>query len=342
MSSIQRSRKIGHADKNGNQTIRQILIYLETYLMKDSMMLSKYLDYWIRYRNSSYSINTPLLYLKDWHCVKKNPNIFMYEVPQYFASDWLNEYYMSHAELDDDYMFVYMGPRGTWTPFHVDVFTSYSWSANIVGKKRWLLFPPGEENHLCDIQGQLIYDATSEELNDHSKYREYDHDSLKCYELIQDPGQIVFVPSGWHHQVWNLEDTISVNHNWINGCNVWNMWLTLKKELLAVIKEVNDCRDMNDWTGHCQLMLKTLYGMDYIQFYDFLSFIATKRLEQIIKKEPIISFKKWYLGINHCLFDLRQIKAVLEDFIKDTKEKSILIYLNDKAQELLCKINGVL
>ena len=29
------------------------------------------------------------------------------------------------------------------TPFHADVFQSYSWSANICGTKKWWLFPPG-------------------------------------------------------------------------------------------------------------------------------------------------------------------------------------------------------
>lgn len=90
------------------------------------------------------------------------------------------------------------------TPLHADVFTSYSWSANIIGKKRWLLFPPREEDHLRDLYGQLAYDAVSEDLNDRTKYRTYDSKKLKCFDIIQEAGEIIFVPSGWHHQVWNL------------------------------------------------------------------------------------------------------------------------------------------
>lgn len=53
-----------------------------------------------------------LLYLKDWHLKKLLPNDNFYEVPQIFASDWLNEY---AADLkDDDFMFVYIGPKNTW------------------------------------------------------------------------------------------------------------------------------------------------------------------------------------------------------------------------------------
>jgi hypothetical protein len=92
------------------------------------------------------------------------------------------------------------------TPLHADVFTSYSWSANIVGRKKWLLFPPHEEDHLRDLYGQLAYDAASEELNDHTKYKTYSKE-LKSFNVIQEAGEIIFVPSGWHHQVWNLVNT---------------------------------------------------------------------------------------------------------------------------------------
>lgn len=35
-----------------------------------------------------------------------------------------------------DYRFVYVGPAGSWTPLHSDVLRSYSWSANVGGRKR--------------------------------------------------------------------------------------------------------------------------------------------------------------------------------------------------------------
>ena len=28
---------------------------------------------------------------------------------------------------------------------------------------------------------------------------------------------LLFVPSAWYHQVENLEDTISINHNWLTA-----------------------------------------------------------------------------------------------------------------------------
>lgn len=30
--------------------------------------------------------------------------------------------------------------------------------------------------------------------------------------MMQESGEAIFVPSGWHHTVVNLEDTLSINH----------------------------------------------------------------------------------------------------------------------------------
>ena len=42
----------------------------------------------------------------------------------------------------NDYRFTYIGTTGTFTPLHRDVYGSYSWSSNVIGRKRWWLIPP--------------------------------------------------------------------------------------------------------------------------------------------------------------------------------------------------------
>ncbi|PVD38030.1 hypothetical protein C0Q70_00637 [Pomacea canaliculata] len=44
-----------------------------------------------------------------------------YSTCSFFRSDWLNEFWDKRDDVDDDYRFVYMGPKGTWTPFHADL-----------------------------------------------------------------------------------------------------------------------------------------------------------------------------------------------------------------------------
>ncbi|XP_039769935.1 2-oxoglutarate and iron-dependent oxygenase JMJD4 isoform X2 [Ornithorhynchus anatinus] len=244
---------------------------------KERMPLRDYLAYWTEHiRRGSF------------------PRHEAYTTPVHFSSDWLNEY--CDARGADDYRFVYMGPRGSWTPFHADVFRSFSWSANVCGRKRWLLFPPGREDLLRDGHGRLPFDATAAAP------------APPPLEVIQEAGEVVFVPSGWHHQVYNLDDTISINHNWVNGGNVAGVWSFLQAQLGDVQREVAQWRDaMDDWPRHCQLILKACAGIDYLEFYRFLRTVAEARLR------PPAALP----GPAHAAFDLDRIAAVLASLLAD-------------------------
>lgn len=51
------------------------------------------------------------------------------------------------------------------------------------------------------------------------------------------------------------EDTISINHNWLNGCNIDIMWQFLQNELSSVQKEISEWRNtMDSWHQHCQVL----------------------------------------------------------------------------------------
>ena len=70
----------------------------------------------------------------------------------------------------DDYRFVYLGPKGSWTPLHHDVLASFSWSANLCGVKRWMLFPPEATPLLYDKHGlNLATDAREGSEDDRRK-----------------------------------------------------------------------------------------------------------------------------------------------------------------------------
>ncbi|XP_012033041.2 2-oxoglutarate and iron-dependent oxygenase JMJD4 isoform X3 [Ovis aries] len=168
---------------------------------KEHMPLRDYISYWKEYIQGNYSSSRGCLYLKDWHLCRDFSAEGVFTLPIYFSSDWLNEYWDA---LDvDDYRFVYMGPAGTWSPFHADIFRSFSWSVNICGRKKWFFFPPGQEEALRDCHGGLPYDVTSPTLLDSRLHPMRD----RCgppLEVTQEAGEMVFVPSGWHHQVHNL------------------------------------------------------------------------------------------------------------------------------------------
>ena len=85
------------------------------------------------------------------------------------ADDWLNPPYSpsprpaskSGSKTDtstSDFRFTYLGPPGTYTPLHRDVYSSYSWSCNILGRKVWWLFPPDRVHRVLE-NGEPIFDV---------------------------------------------------------------------------------------------------------------------------------------------------------------------------------------
>lgn len=66
-----------------------------------------------------------------------------------------------------------------------------------------MCFIAGEEENLCNKYGHLVYDVDSAELLDENLYPNYKKVRSRI-EVIQEAGEIIYVPSGWHHQVFNL------------------------------------------------------------------------------------------------------------------------------------------
>lgn len=280
---------------------------------KIKMSFSDFVNYWNGDREAGN------FYLKDFHLKQEIPELNFYKVPLYFSSDWLNEYLIGNKK--DDYRFIYIGPKDSWqvfvsqcifyrmnncfvflrTPFHSDVFGSYSWSASIYGRKEWLILPPDEELKLKDSLGNLPFTVSREALMEKN---------VKHFELIQESGETLFVPSRWYHQVKNIDDSVSVNHNCFNACNIEYIVEAIVDSHKNVEKEISDCKDMEDYKEHCQLMLKASFGMDFRDLVELLIFIADRRINLIKNKASVKMFNEYILGTNHALNDLEIILKV--------------------------------
>eukprot|EP00466_Bigelowiella_natans_P014371 jgi/Bigna1/33947/e_gw1.3.217.1 len=192
---------------------------------RSDMELKDFLNAW-----STGSAEVKNIYVKDWHMPREYPSYEAYRVPAHFADDWMNLYASKHGS--DDFRFVYMGPKGTWTPLHRDVFASYSWSSNILGFKLWIMFPPSVTKYLVDENGECVYDDSDHHhRQDLDRFPRLEEAINECHVCIQRPGTTIYVPSGWYHQVYNLTDAISINHNWFNGWCLKHVWQHIKDEL---------------------------------------------------------------------------------------------------------------
>jgi hypothetical protein len=61
----------------------------------------------------------------------------------------------------------------------------------------------GEEEKLKDRYGNLAFDLRSDALDDKVQFPNADSISRR-FEVVQEEGEVIFVPSRWHHQVFNL------------------------------------------------------------------------------------------------------------------------------------------
>ncbi len=116
----------------------------------------------------------------------------------------------------------------------------------------------------------------------------------------------------------NLEDTISINHNWGNGCNLDLFWNFLKEELTNVENEISDLRsecDEFEFLEKCQLILRANSGIDYEGFYSYLKLMAEKQMDVLAGEGS---------GMHLARYHLKQISSVLESFWQDPQLQGLM------------------
>lgn len=276
------------------------------------MRLVDFLADWQQARDRG--TNPPLRYLKDWHIVRDKPQYCAYETPLPFKNDWLNAWWtcggrsrwaekMQDKSLrkKSDYRFCYIGCEGTWTALHHDVYESFSWSANIVGRKRWYMFPPSETSKLYHkrFKDRLVEDCRPghycEELFPGVS-------SAHQLEVVQMPGEVVFVPSGWHHQVHNLDDCCSINHNWFNEACIDRVWRYVHGKFQATvhtIQHLRECMAEREFYDQVSIIMRADAGICPHEFVAMLEWLWEEWLGKNVPELNAFFLKeaKWSLQL---------------------------------------------
>ncbi len=172
------------------------------------------------------------LYMKDatfHHCEMRATMSGDYQTPSCFAN-WLNDPDLAgkHCRLNRPHYpawsWIYCGPRGSMSPLHVDVFESSAWNVLLSGAKLWIFFPPSvSESSLRDS-------STGDYVNPFALSMDAQLMS-RAVIALQQPGEVVFTPSGWYHAVLNVQNSIALTENFINGTNFLFVLRHLHKEL---------------------------------------------------------------------------------------------------------------
>lgn len=103
---------------------------------------------------------------------------------------------------------MWIGPRGTFTPLHFDLTNNLL--AQIVGRKRLLLVPPSETAKLHHNR-HVFSDV--HDLADPARLERYpEAATAECIEVELNPGDLLYIPVGWWHQVTSLEFSVMLTY----------------------------------------------------------------------------------------------------------------------------------
>lgn len=132
------------------------------------------------------------------------------------------------ADLDDPAFrgrqWLLMGSARSGLSLHVDPFGCSAWNALLQGRKRWVFFrpgcvPPGVLIRKGQVDGVIEYESPTP----WSWFREVLPSlppQCRPVEVIQEAGDIIWIPHGWWHSVINLTETVAFTQNIINARNV--------------------------------------------------------------------------------------------------------------------------
>jgi ribosomal protein L16 Arg81 hydroxylase len=124
---------------------------------------------------------------------------------------------------------IMIGPRNSQIGLHYDFLESHAYLAQIVGKKRCLLFSPADSAALYD--GDVNVDAP-----DYDRFPLF-HNATP-YECTLEPGELLFIPSRWWHHAVCLEKSITVNYNFFNRVNMAGYITHLLRGLPALVEAI--------------------------------------------------------------------------------------------------------
>lgn len=126
-----------------------------------------------------------------------------------------------------------MGPERSGTTVHIDPLATAAWNTLIVGKKRWVLFPPHVSKHIAkgkhfvrngEDDEAIHYfmhilpriKAKAVEIGNRGMFKDF-----ACYEFTQEAGETVFIPNGW----WCVAFSLYYNIAGIVCCCMGANWM---------------------------------------------------------------------------------------------------------------------
>jgi hypothetical protein len=110
----------------------------------------------------------------------------------------------------------WFGPAGTVTPLHHD--SIMLMHTQVVGRKRWRFISPLQTPHLYNYNNVFSpIDIDAPDLNRYPRFKD-----VSVLETVVGPGDTVFLPLGWWHQVAALKVSMSFSYTCLDVHNTYS------------------------------------------------------------------------------------------------------------------------
>jgi len=150
-----------------------------------------------------------LPYLRGWYYEKDAPWLAedLWQKGDFHDvfQDWFKRLPPRHHP---DFHWLFIGAAGAITPLHIDPSLTHAWLTQISGRKRFTLFAPWDIPELLSNETDRIFRPLKD-------IRASNLPGVKVMEVILEPGDTIFVPAMWPHEVECLDASVSVTWNFL-------------------------------------------------------------------------------------------------------------------------------
>ena len=186
-----------------------------------------------------------------------------------------------------------------------------------------------------------------EELFGRTETVQYKASSIRAFALLQSPGEVVFVPSHWYHQVINISTSgihceatnpdavLSINHNWFNGHAIFKVWKFIEREFYEVSQSLYDCRTFSgplhedtEYLFLCEKVMKANCGFHMSEFMSLIGTKAIHLLSQWKSWDPSVGGEyRWLLSAREVaeMLGFTNVPCVLQWPLEPTSRQRLQI-----------------
>ena len=123
----------------------------------------------------------------------------------------------------------FLGGARTGSLLHVDTRCACGWNVCVSGAKRWCFLAPETDLAALGLAAHSEGGPAGWFVDHLPALRRAAADGrVRMREVVQRPGELVFIPAGWHHAVVNLELSCAIAHTLITPGTLPSAWPHLR------------------------------------------------------------------------------------------------------------------